>query len=474
MMRLVLLALILLAPAAVCAQDLGHEVPLDTLHKYGLYDVDRLPPSFHAGRRKFVLDSMSPKSVSVFLAASEKNRSNDISYEYHQNPNFYYLTGCLEPHSALLLSKEAVAIAGRTVHEILFVQSRNPAQETWTGKRLGAEGAMSILHVELALPMDSLSVVLLKILPMADTLYYSKVERRQELDPVEHAIFSHPEQVDVLDTSLHLTRSSRMQKVLAELREIKTSDELRLMRRAIGISNEAHNAVMHNARPGWHEYEIQAEAENIFTKNGAEYTAYPCIVGSGPNSVILHYETNRRQTTAGDFIEMDMGSEYHGYSADVTRSFPIDGKFTPEQRTIYNLVLEAQDSGIAACKVGANFSAAHQAAVKVIAHGLMKLGITQDSASYRTYFMHGTSHYLGLDVHDAGTYRPLQPGVVMTVEPGIYIAEGSPCDKKWWNIGCRIEDDILITDRGPDNLSRNSPRTIPELERLMSRTIKIK
>jgi Xaa-Pro aminopeptidase len=472
MLRFVLFLLFVTLATEVYSQDLGHEVRLDTLHKYGQYDVDRLPPSFHAGRRKLVLDSMAPKSVAVFTAASEKNRSNDISYEYHQNPNFYYLTGCLEPKSVLLLSKEPISVAGKTTHEILFVEPRDPRQETWTGKRLGPEGAMSILHVELALPIDSFSEVLRTALRSADTLYYSKVERRQETDPVEHVLYEHIEQADVLDSAFHLAKSSRLQKVLAELRELKTPDELRLMRRAIGISNEAHNAVIHDARAGWHEYEIQAEAENIFTKNGAEYTAYPCIVGSGPNSVILHYETNRRQTKPGDFIEMDMGAEYHGYSADVTRSFPIDGKFTPEQRTIYNLVLEAQDSGIAACKVGANFWAAHLAAVSVISRGLQKLGIITDSVDYRKYFMHGTSHYLGLDVHDAGTYRPLQPGIVMTVEPGIYIAEGSPCDKKWWNIGCRIEDDILISDRGPENLSRNSPRTIPELERLMSRTSK--
>ena len=254
------------------------------------------------------------------------------------------------------------------------------------------------------------------------------------------------------------------------MREVKTPDELGLMRHAIAISNEAHNAVIQSARPGWYEYQIQGLAESIFTKNGAEYTAYPCIVGSGPNSTILHYETNRRQTAPGDFIEMDMGAEYHGYAADVTRSFPVSGHFTTEQRAIYSLVLEAQDSGIKACQIGEPFWSAHLAARRVIVRGLQRLGIIQDSAEYRQYFMHGTSHYLGLDVHDAGTYGPLRPGNVLTVEPGIYIAEGSPCQTKWWNIGCRIEDDILITPTGPENLSRNSPRTIPELERLMTRS----
>lgn len=470
--RFVLLALFLGTSSVASSQDLGHEIPVDTMRKYGLYDVDRLAPSFHAGRRRLLLDSMSAHSVAVFVAASEKNRANDISYEFHQNANFYYLTGCLEPRSALLLSKEPISVGGHLVREVLFVQTRDPRQETWTGKRLGPEGAMSVLHFEVALPMDSFRAVLTRVLPKVDTLYHTKAERRQEQDPVERLIYNQADPADQLDTMFHFAKSQRMQRVLAELREIKTPEELRLMRRAIGISNEAHNAVIHDARPGWYEYQIQADAENIFTKNGAEYTAYPCIVGSGPNSVILHYETNRRQTKPGDFIEMDMGAEYHGYTADVTRSFPISGKFTPEQRTIYSLVLEAQDSGIAACKVGANFRDAHEAARNVIWHGLVRLGIIKDSADYRLYFMHGTSHYLGLDVHDAGTYQPLRPGVVMTVEPGIYIAADSPCDKKWWNIGCRIEDDILITEQGPENLSRNSPRTIQELERLLARTSK--
>jgi Xaa-Pro aminopeptidase len=242
-----------------------------------------------------------------------------------------------------------------------------------------------------------------------------------------------------------------------------------LMRKAIAISNDAHNAVIHDARPGWFEYQIQAEAEDIFTKNGAEYTAYPCIVGSGPNSTILHYETNRRHTEPGDFIEMDMGAEYHGYCADITRSFPISGAFTPEQRAIYELVLNAQDSGIKACIAGMPFQSAHIAAVRVIKAGLMRLGIIKDSNMYKFYFMHGTSHYLGLDVHDAGTGGPLTPGNVLTVEPGIYIPAGSNCDPKWWNIGCRIEDDILVTDHGPEILSANSPRDIAPLEKLMQR-----
>jgi Xaa-Pro aminopeptidase len=239
------------------------------------------------------------------------------------------------------------------------------------------------------------------------------------------------------------------------------------MRKAISITNEAHNEIMRQVKPGWHEYEIQALGEFVFKKNGSEYTGYPCIVGSGENSVILHYNTNRRQTKDGDVVEMDIGAEYHGYTADVTRSYPVNGKFTKEQRIIYDLVLEAQDSGIAQCQVGKPFKAPHSAAVSVIGRGLTSLGIIKSPDEYRKYFMHGTSHYLGLDVHDPGTNGPLVENSVITVEPGIYIKEGSDCDPKWWNIGLRIEDDILITNDGPVNMSIASPRTADAVEAMM-------
>ncbi len=460
------------APTMLFAQDLGSEVSSDTLTKYGIYDTDRLPPSFHASRRRMLLDSMQENSIALFPAAEEKNRSNDDNYEYHQDPNFYYLTGCLEPGSALLLSKDGILLSdGKTVHEILFVRNRSRLQETWTGRRLGPQGAMSVLKVDAAMLIDSLPSLLKTLLPTARFLYYDP----HIASPKEPALNDTILLTNLGDRELikhtypQLEINTTLPRALAGMRQVKAPEELRLMRKAIAISNEAHNAVIHDARPGWFEYQIQAEAENTFTKNGAEYTAYPCIVGSGPNSTILHYETNRRKTEPGDFIEMDMGAEYHGYCADITRSFPISGVFTPEQRVIYELVLAAQDSGIKACVAGMPFQSAHIAAVRVIKGGLIRLGIINDSMMYKFYFMHGTSHYLGLDVHDAGTSGPLTPGNVLTVEPGIYIPAGSACDPKWWNIGCRIEDDILITNQGPEILSANSPRDIAPLEKLMKR-----
>lgn len=438
-----------------------------TLNRYGLYDEDRLPASFHKSRRDSVLAKMNGRSAALFLATPMKNRANDVSYEYHQDPNFYYLTGHLQANAALLLFKEPVTIDGKTTKEIFFVEQKDPAKETWTGVRLGTDGAEKVLNFSNAYLIDSLQSVLDRIYTSIDTLYFAPPYKGFKDHSINKQVDNAGSILDSLKqkyTNLTIASPNRF---LAGLRMRKTPEELKLMRKAIDISCQAHNEILKKSEPGWYEYQIQALGEYIFKKYGCEYTGYPCIVGSGNNSTILHYETNRRKTESGDFIEMDIGGEYHGYTADVTRSFPINGTFTPEQRAIYEIVLEAADSGIVAARSGNRFRAPHDAAVSVIKKGLVRLGISKDGADYMKYFMHGTSHYLGLDVHDAGTMGLLEPNVVITVEPGIYIAEGSPCDAKWWKIGCRVEDDILITETGNENLSKSSPRTIPEIEALM-------
>lgn len=451
------------------AQTASNSLPQSK--EYGIYDTDLLPASFHAGRRTALLNKLPEGAAALFLAAPMRNRANDVSYKYHQDPNFYYLTGLTEANSALLLSKDGIELPnGKRTHEVLFVQQRDPAKEIWTGYRLGPEGSKSILGFENVLLIDSLNSFLKTILPNTQQLYYK---------PMYDAVTADP----TIDTTFNLWNAAKEQLItkypllqvesplafLAQLRSIKQPEELELMKKSIRISMDAHKEIMRRVRPGWHEYEMQALGEYVFTKNGAEYTGYPCIVGSGENSTILHYESNRRKTAPGDFIEMDIGAEYHGYSADITRSFPITGKFTPEQRAIYNIVLEAQDSGIKASQADSIFKAPHLACVSVITKRLLELGIIKKPEDYKKYFMHGTSHYLGLDVHDAGLYGPLQPGNVITVEPGIYIKAGSDCDPKWWNIGCRIEDDILITANGPVILSNELPRTPIEIEKLMTK-----
>ncbi|RSK50846.1 aminopeptidase P family protein [Hymenobacter rigui] len=263
--------------------------------------------------------------------------------------------------------------------------------------------------------------------------------------------------------------TSVLNDILSNLRAVKTPEELALLRRAVRISAVGQQEVMKATTPNMGEMELQGLHEYVYKKYGAEFEGYPSIVGAGNNACVLHYITNDKPQVKNDLLLMDCGAEYHGYTADVTRTIPPGGKFSPAQRQIYEIVLAAQEAGFAACKPGAEFQAPHKAAQKVITDGLLKLGIISKPEEVRTYFPHGTSHYLGLDVHDRGNYEPLQAGNVITVEPGIYIPEGSPCDKKWWNIGVRIEDDVLITSSGSENLSREAPRTVAEIEAMMAR-----
>ncbi|MBH8559357.1 aminopeptidase P family protein [Hymenobacter negativus] len=255
---------------------------------------------------------------------------------------------------------------------------------------------------------------------------------------------------------------------LGDLRAIKTPEELALLRRAIRISAQGQREVMKLLRPEMGEMEVQGLHEYVYRRYGAEFQGYPSIVGGGANGCILHYETNDRQRLDNDLVLMDCGAEYHGYSADVTRTAPPSGTFSPAQRQIYELVLAAQEAGFAACRPGANFDAPNKATQEVVAAGLVRLGIIKKKEEFRKYYPHGASHYLGLDVHDSGSYGPLVPGNVITVEPGIYIPAGSPCDPKWWNIGVRIEDDALITATGYENLSAEAPRTVADIEKLMA------
>ncbi|WP_078063033.1 aminopeptidase P family protein [Solirubrum puertoriconensis] len=263
--------------------------------------------------------------------------------------------------------------------------------------------------------------------------------------------------------------ATTLDELLNQMREVKTPEELKLLRQAVRISAVGQQEVMKATKPDMGEMEIQGLHEYVYKKYGAEFEGYPSIVGAGNNACVLHYETNDKPRVGNELLLMDCGAEYHGYTSDVTRTIPPTGKFSREQREIYELVLAAQEASFKECKPGAEFQAPHKAAQAVITEGLKRLGIIKTDAEVRRYFPHGTSHYLGLDVHDRGTYGPLKAGNVITVEPGIYIPEGSPCDKKWWNIGVRIEDDILITSSGYDNLSKEAPRTVADIEAMMAK-----
>lgn len=430
------------------------------------YPNDYLSPEFHAGRRAAFREMMPNNSVGVFFASQVRVRNNDVDYQYAQSKNFYYFTGLEEPNALLLLFKQPVTILGATGTEFIFVQNRNPQQEMWTGKILGVEGVKNKYKIANVFTNDKFT---------ASTFDFSSVDTVLSMFKGEDILskYSNRDQLSrmagIVDSAISALkkplgeRTTRM--IMSSLRGIKQPEEIKLLEKATIMSCEGHNDVMRAVKPGMTEYQAQAIMEYNFKKNGSEYPGYPSINGSSENACVLHYVTNLRLMKDGDLLLSDCAAEYHGYTADVTRTIPVNGKFTPEQKIIYELVLEAQDSGFAACKPGNAFGAVDAAARRVINRGLIKLGIAANEQEARQYFPHGTSHHLGLDVHDMGP-RTLQEGVFLTVEPGIYIPPGSKCDKKWWSIGVRIEDDILITKDGHRNLSASSPRTVAEIEKM--------
>jgi len=454
---------------AILAQ--AQEMPVGRIsdEAHGIYDNDMLSPEFHRGRREALRAKLPEGGVAVFFANPLRNRSNDVYYEYHQDPDLYYLTGLTEPDAVLFVFKEPRTFPDGDHSEVLVVRERDPKREVWDGIRLGADGAHDVLGVEKALTGKEL---LSMDLPWRDTdkVYISSTKENLVNDPHNSADLA-----DLMDrVNNNLTKGTAkgdeaLERWTAELRQVKLPEELALMRRAIEITCEAQKDLMRKLKPEMTEYQTEAIVEYVFKSSGAEHEGYPSILGGGPHSCVLHYETNRRTVLDGDLLLSDVGAEYHGYTADVTRTMPANGRFTTEQRKIYDIVLAAQDAGIAATRAGKAFRDPHNAAWAVVVKGLMDLGIVKDESEVKRYFMHGTSHYLGLDVHDAGLYGPLEAGNVITVEPGIYIAKNSPCDPRWWDIGVRIEDDILVTDGDPVNLSLGAPRTAEEVEALMAK-----
>lgn len=407
------------------------------------YESDYPSADFHRGRRQAVMDALPGSSVAVVVGGVQKGASLDDLQSFVQDPDLYYLTGTEEPGSSLLLAPGGVDLDGRTVHEVLFVPPRDAAEEIWLGRRFGAERAQRVLGVELAVDNDR----------------FDEIVGRLVSDPA---------------TAVLTTGDATLRRILDGLRVVKTDEELRLLRHAIDITADAQREVLGSVEPGWTEYQIEALVEYTFAREGAERPGFPSIVASGENGVLLHYDTNRRTTKPGDLVVVDVGASYHGYTADVTRTYPLQGAFTPDQRRIYDIVLEAQKAGIAAVRPGAPFGAPGKAASEVLARGLAELGLiggSRDIMALSRFFPHGTSHYLGLDVHDVGTYDVLAPGQVITVEPGIYIAPAEDVDPRWWNIGVRIEDDVLVTERGPEVLSEAAPKEPGEIEATMRPTV---
>lgn len=441
--------------------------------------LDKLSADFHKSRRDSLRSMLPPNTLAVFFSNPVRNRSNDVDFIYHQDPDFYYLTGYKEPHSVLLLSSvDTYLDANQTLQELLFVQPKNALMEMWTGIRLGKDRAK--LELELAEVLDNTSFRdfdldvnkydNILVLNMREDILDTRSEAdlydltrmfQEKVNQAEGPLSTIEQEVK------NTVNTKTLVAFMNKLRETKEEEELDLLRKAIVISCIGQIEVMKAMHPNISEREIQGIHEFMYRKYDAEYQGYPSIVGAGHNGCVLHYWQNAKPKVGRDLVLMDLGAEYRGYTADVTRTIPASGKFTEEQRIIYDIVYEAQSKGFEECIVGNSFRAPHSVAVEVINQRLAEVGIIESPTTPHNYFPHGTSHYLGLDVHDRGEYGPFKPNTVITVEPGIYIPEGSPCDKKWWGIAIRIEDDILITEDGWENLSVSAPRHADEIEEMM-------
>ncbi len=443
-----------------------NELNAESPYPYKYPFPDGINSTTYKSRRQELRESYTDNNLFIFFSQGLMNPK--ISQpKFRQDRNFLYLSGMPGPKSALIIFPKGIKIGGSVHNEILFITPQSRDNILWHGVRMGIAEAGNILGIDTVLDFKRFSGVLSKAIIGIDTLRYSGLGAAKYFKPIDAAENDCPDIIiDALDSSGGFVITNSIDK-LKQMREIKDKDELRLIQRAVDISIAGHCKAIGNARPGIIEYQLQAMMEFEFRNNGSESPGYASIVGSGLNSCFLHYITNRDTARDGDLVLMDCGASYRGYVADITRTFPVNGRFSPEQLIIYNLVLKAQREAIKECIAGNAFKAAHHKATEIIADGLIDLGIIDSAESVSDYFPHGTSHYLGLDVHDAGTRGKLKPGTVMTVEPGIYIPQGSPCDEKWWNIGVRIEDDILITNGKPIIMSKSLPVRPDEIEAMM-------
>jgi len=426
-------------------------------------------------RRKKFLEQMKENSVAVFKNSSETIRNNDVTYKHRTESDFYYLTGFSEPDSVLVLTPS------HPEHKyILFVRPRDPNKETWYGKRAGVEGAMKDFGADIAYSIEQLDEKLAEYLKV-DSLYYTLgkyhdfdqkiISMVSNLRSKIRAGASYPSEIIETNSIVH------------EMRLIKDSSEIEAMKKSLSITKEAYFETMKALKPEMFEYEIEAIFQNTFRKHNAS-SSYESIVGGGANATILHYIENNKQLQDGELLLIDAAAEYNFYASDITRTFPVSGKFTEAQKEIYNVVLKAQLAAIEMAQVGNRFMDVNNKAIEVLTQGLVDLGILKGDVTelikteaYKKFYMHKIGHWLGMDVHDVGRYaekngesKVLKSGIMMTIEPGLYIPEDSEgVDSKYLGIGIRIEDDILITKNGNENLSKDIPKTVEEIEALMSR-----
>ena len=427
----------------------------------------------HSKRRTALLDAMAakgPDAVAIFPSAPVYTRNNDVDHDYRQDSDLFYLTGFDEPNSVLVLS-------GRDRKATLFVRPRDPEREVWDGPRAGVDGAKARFGADDAFVITELTNELPRLLQNQRRLFYRLGRDRTFDDKILEAIDRTRSRArmgvtwptEILDPA----------QIVHEMRIYKVEQDLDAMRTAAKITHEAHLRAMGATKPGMHEFEVEAMLLETFRRNGSERAAYGSIVGSGANATVLHYRQNNKKMESGELLLIDAGCEYGYYAADVTRTFPVNGTFSREQQAIYELVLEAQEAGVEMTRKGSTLEGIHKKCVEVITAGLVRLGLLHgdvekliDTDAYKPFFMHRTSHWLGMDVHDVGAYwvdgnaRPLDAGMVITVEPGIYIAKDyEKVPPQWRGIGVRIEDDILVTEGAPDNLTASIPKTVADVVR---------
>ncbi len=431
-----------------------------------------LSAEIFAARRKRFMAAIAD-GVAVLPSAPIAVRSNDVEYIYRQDNDFYYLTGFPEPESVAVF-----APGNKDGEYILFVRPRDRERETWTGKRAGVEGAVTDFGADRAYRIDELDHVLPDILARVESIYYPLGNN----EPMNQRMVGWLRQCQATRPRSGAGANSLLdpREILHEMRLFKEPEELEVMRRAIAISNQAHQRAMREARGGKREWTVEAAIDYAFRSEGAAGPSYPSIVASGPNATILHYINNEREMRTGELLLIDAGCEYDFYASDITRTFPIGARFSPVQRDLYQLVLDAQLKGIEIVKPGVSIDDVHEAALKVLVDGMRWLKMLEGSAEeiiarglYRRFYMHRTSHWLGMDVHDVGHYRKagkprlLEPNMVLTCEPGIYIApddEQAPAGMR--GIGIRIEDDVLVTPQGHEVLSAAVPKSVAEIEAL--------
>ena len=412
----------------------------------------------HQNRRKELLSKLDDNAVVIVSTNSEQKRNSDVNYPFRPDSSFWYLTGFIEPDAIAVFSKNNYTI---------FLKPKDITKEIWNGLRLGVEMAPKTLLANNAYDIDTFLDKIESLLTSESSLYF---------DAPGNIGWKDVSSTNKLNQSIALKFRNRTQLLdpyLSEMRLIKDSTEIQHMQTAADLASKAHMQAMIRTRPGLYEYHITAEFDTLFRKEDSEHS-YPPIVAGGENACILHYNENNKLLNDGELLLIDAGCEILGYASDITRTFPINGKFSEPQKEIYEIVLKAQKSAIASIVPGEAVNKPHEVACDVITQGLIKLGIMDDASSLRDFYMHGTGHWLGLDVHDVGTkeidntIRKFKVGMVTTVEPGIYIRKSDKVNPKYWNIGIRIEDDVLVTEDGHYILSKAAIKELEDIEQLMS------